>query len=106
MHYLLFYEKAPDYEAREASFTAAHRAHVFAAVARGELILGGPLTNPVDGANVLLFRASTPDVPTAFAQADPYVQGGIVSRWHVRPWQTVVGAAAEFPVAHNSVDAK
>lgn len=98
MHYLLFYEKAPDYAEREPPLQAAHRTHVFAAVARGELILGGPLTDPTDGANVLLFQSDTPETAQAFAKADPYVQAGIVNRWHVRPWQTVVGAGAAFPL--------
>ena len=71
---------------------AAHRAHVFAAVERGELLLGGPLAEPTDGANVLLFQSDTAEVAEAFAKADPYVQHGIVNRWRVRPWQTVVGA--------------
>jgi uncharacterized protein YciI len=98
MHYLLFYEKAPDHAAREPQFQAAHRAHVLSAVARGELVLGGPLQDPTDGANVLLFRGPKTDVARAFATADPYVQNGIVVRWKVRPWQTVVGPTAECPL--------
>ncbi len=98
MHYLLFYEKAPDYAQREPPLLAAHRAHVFAAVARGDLILGGPLTYPTDGANVLLFRADSAATAEAFAGADPYVQNGIVNRWHVREWQTVVGKDAACPL--------
>lgn len=99
MHYLLFYEKAPDHAVREPAHTAAHRAHVFAAVDRGELILGGPLGDPVDGANVLLFQADSPDVVKVFAEADPYVQNGIVTRWRVRKWETVVGKDAAHPLA-------
>ena len=98
MHYLLFYEKAPDYAVRERPLQAAHRAHVFAAVERGELELGGPLADPDDGANVLLFRAESIDVPTRFAKDDPYVTGGVVSRWHIRPWHTVVGPQAAKPL--------
>ena len=59
MQYLLLYEKVPDHAERELSLQAAHLAHVFAAVDRGELVLGGPLGDPVDGANVLLFQAAT-----------------------------------------------
>ena len=43
MHYLLFYEKVSEHAEREPPFQTAHRDHVFAAVARGELVLGGPL---------------------------------------------------------------
>jgi uncharacterized protein len=98
MHYLLFYEKAPDYAQREPAHQAAHRVHVFAAVARGELLLGGPLSEPTDGANVLLFQSETATAAEMFAKTDPYVQYGIVNRWRVRPWQTVVGAGAACPL--------
>ena len=33
-----------------------------------------------------------------FARADPYVVGGLVTRWHVREWTTVVGQFAADPV--------
>jgi uncharacterized protein YciI len=98
MHYLLFYEKAADHAHREPPHMAAHRAHVFAAVDRGELVLGGPLGDPVDGSNVLLFRADSPEVAKLFAAADPFVTHGIVTRWHVRTWDTVVGKDSAHPL--------
>src|SRR5262249_31273644 len=91
MHYLLFYEKVRDAADRETPHQAAHRAHARAAVSRGEWMLGGPLADPLDGAQALLFRADSAATAEAFAAADPYVRHGIVSRWRVRPWQTVVG---------------
>lgn len=90
MHYLLFYEVVEDYVRRRAEFRAAHLAHARQAHAEGTLILGGALADPVDGA-VLLFRAESPEVVAAFAQADPYVRNGLVTRWRVREWTTVVG---------------
>jgi uncharacterized protein YciI len=63
-------------------------------VERGELVLGGALENPVDGA-VLLFRGSSPEVAETFAKTDPYVLNGLVSSWRVREWATVVGGQAE-----------
>lgn len=98
MHYLLFYEKVPDAAEREGPLRAAHVAHVLAAVSRGELVLGGPLEDPLDGSQALLFQADSADTAQAFAAADPYVHGGIVSRWHVRPWHTVVGQEAASPL--------
>ena len=98
MHYLLFYEKAADHADREGPLMAAHLAHVLAAVARGELMLGGPLADPLDGAQAVLFQADTAATAEAFAAADPYVLHGIVTRWRVRPWQTVVGAQAACPL--------
>ena len=55
MHYLLFYEAGDDYLARRAEFRAAHLQLAWAASERGELVLGGALSNPVDGA-VVLFK--------------------------------------------------
>ena len=94
MHYLLFYDVVPDYVERRAPLRAEHLALGRASVARGELVLGGALANPTDGA-VLLFRGDSPAAAEAFAAADPYVRNGLVSRWRVRAWATVVGDAAE-----------
>ncbi len=96
MHYLLFYEGAENYAEGRAPFRAAHLAHARRAVERGELVLGGAFADPPDGA-VLLFRGSSPAVAEAFAAADPYVLNGLVTRWHVRAWRTVVGPGAEAP---------
>jgi uncharacterized protein YciI len=97
MHYLLFYDVVPDYVLRRRRFRAAHLEYARPFVERGELVLGGALADPVDGA-VLLFRGETPDVARGFAADDPYVQSGLVLEWRVRPWTTVVGAAAEVPL--------
>ena len=53
-HFLLFYEAADDYLARRAEFRAAHLTKAWQASQRGELVLGGALAGPVDGA-ILLF---------------------------------------------------
>ena len=98
MHYLLFYDVVPDYVERRMTLRPAHLAHARAAVARGELLLGGALADPADGA-VLLFQGDSPAAAEAFAAADPYVTGGLVTRWRVRPWTTVVGAGAAVAVS-------
>ncbi len=94
MHYLLFYDVVENYAERRVPFRAAHLVLANRAVARGDLVLGGALADPVDGA-VLLFRGDSPAVAESFALADPYVTGGLVRRWHVREWTTVVGPLAE-----------
>ena len=93
MHYLLFYDVVPDYAERRGQFREAHLSYAREAVARGELVLGGALADPIDGA-VLLFRGASPKVAEAFAAADPYVRNGLVTRWRVRAWSTVVGPDA------------
>ncbi len=97
MHYLLFYEGADDYAGKRMPFRAAHIAHAREAVKRGDLVLGGALAGPADGA-VLVFRGSSPAAAEAFAKSDPYVLNGVVKRWHVREWTTVVGSLAESPL--------
>ena len=97
MHYLMFYEVADDYAEKRMPFRAAHIAYARKAVARGDLVLGGALASPADGA-VLVFRGSTPAVAEAFAAGDPYVVNGLVRKWRVREWTTVVGALAESPL--------
>lgn len=97
MHYLLFYEIVPDYVERRQEFRAVHLDHAWQAQARGELVLAGALANPVDG-TVLLFQGDSPAVAESFAEADPYVVNGLVSRWWVREWTTVVGEDAATPV--------
>ena len=97
MHFLLFYEFVEDYLTRRAEFRAAHLALAWAASERGELVLGGALADPVDGA-LLLFKGDSPAAAENFATADPYVTGGIVKRWYVRQWNTVVGESCTAPV--------
>ena len=97
MHYLLFYDLATDYLERRTRFRAEHLALAWQASARSELILGGALADPVDLA-VLLFQGDSPAVAERFAAADPYVRNGLVTRWRVRPWTTVVGDSATTPV--------
>ncbi len=91
MHFLLYYDVVPDYEERRKALRAEHLAYARAACDRGELVLGGALADPVDGA-VLLFRGESPAAAEQFAVGDPYVIHGLVTHWRVRSWTTVVGA--------------
>ncbi len=97
MHYLLIYDVVDDYVTRRAPLRAAHIGHARESVARGELVLGGALADPPDGA-VLLFRGSSPEIAERFAENDPYVVNGVVKKWLVREWTTVVGPTAEVPL--------
>jgi uncharacterized protein YciI len=94
VHYLLIYDVVDDYVQRRTPFRQEHIGLARAAVDRGELVLGGALANPPDGA-VLLFKGESPAAAEAFARADPYVLNGLVTRWRVREWTTVIGPGAE-----------
>jgi uncharacterized protein YciI len=97
MHYLLFYEVVPDYVERRVPLRSEHLAHARRFKERGELVLGGALADPPDGA-VLLFRGDSPAAAEAFARDDPYVRNGLVTSWRVREWTTVIGDDAAVPV--------
>jgi uncharacterized protein YciI len=96
-HFLLFYEGAPDYLERRPQFRSDHLRHAWAAQERGEIVVAGALANPVDGA-VLMFAGENSSTAEAFARGDPYVINGLVRRWYVREWTTVVGDIAAGPV--------
>lgn len=91
------YDFAPDYLERRGEFRNEHLTLAWRAHERGEVVLGGALGEPVDG-GLLLFRSDSPAAAEQFAQADPYVTSGLVTRWRVRPWTTVVGKDAATPV--------
>ena len=78
LHYLLTYDVVSDYVTRRAPLRAAHIALARAAVAKGDLVLGGALGNPPD-AVALLFQGDSPAAAEAFARDDPYVQNGLVT---------------------------
>jgi uncharacterized protein YciI len=103
MHYLLFYEVGRDYVERRAEFRNEHLELAWGSHARGELVLGGALADPVDCA-ILLFKGDGPQAAERFARADPYVTHGLVLKWRVRPWMTVVGADAASPVLPEASD--
>lgn len=96
-HYLLFYDTAPDYLERRAQFRAVHLKMAWDAHERGELVLAGAVSDPVDAA-LLLFKGDSPEVAEKFAKADPYVQNGLIVRWRVREWLTVAGDSPANPV--------
>ena len=101
MHYLLFYEVGDDYVAQRARYRDEHLVKARKAAQRGELVLGGALADPVDGA-VLLFKGESPRAAEEFARSDPYVIGGAVKKWYVREWTTVAGQDAATPEQADS----
>lgn len=52
---------------------------------------------------MLLFQGTSPEVAKKFAREDPYVTSGLVKRWHVREWTTVVGEDAVIPTRPTPV---
>jgi uncharacterized protein len=88
-YFLLIYHVVDDYVSRRAAFREDHLRLARAAHARGELLLGGALANPVDQA-ILVFRSSDRAVVEEFVRNDPYIANGLVSKWEIRPWTVVI----------------
>ena len=96
-HFLLIYEFVPNYLELRPKFRDVHLAKAWAAKNSGDLVLAGALADPVDGA-ILIFKGDSPAAAEEFARTDPYVLNGLVKKWSVRPWVTVVGDMAMTPV--------
>lgn len=97
MHYLLIYHLNPDYLERRGEYRNEHLALAWEAAESDGLLLGGALQDPSDQA-ILLFEGDSPEAAENFAKKDPYVKEGLVKKWEVRPWMTVVGDRAASPI--------
>ncbi len=90
MYYLLFYQTVENYVQRRAPYRDQHLAYATQALKRGELVMGGALGDPPDGA-VLVFKGDGPAIAENFAKDDPYVKAGLIREWKVRAWTVVIG---------------
>ena len=92
MYYLLCYDYVDNILERRTPYREAHLALLQDYVDRGELLLGGAFSDPVDGA-ALAFKTEDRARIETFVSKDPYVINGLVTQWRIRPWTVVVGAA-------------
>ncbi len=94
-HFLLFYDLADTYMEKRGQYRTEHLNLLWDASARGELLLGGALPDPVDTA-LILFTDKT--AAENFVKADPYYANGLIKSYRIREWTTVVGELAASPV--------
>ena len=94
--FALFYDVVDDFLVRRAAYRDEHLRLVREAHERGEILLAGALSDPADRA-LLVFRAPERSVVEDFARNDPYVTGGLVTHWQVRPWAVVIGNEETAP---------
>jgi uncharacterized protein YciI len=97
MHYLMIYDLSDDYLERRGEFRAEHLQRAWDAHQRGELVIAGAMSDPAD-MSALFFSVPSADVVRDFAENDPYVKNGLVTKYHVRQWNTVVGQTAFQPI--------
>jgi len=89
-YYALLYELVDDMVTRRVPFREEHLRLAREARDRGELVLAGALSEPVDRA-LLVFQVDDKGKVEDFARKDPYVLNGLARKWEVRPWNVVVG---------------
>lgn len=89
--YVVSYGYVPDMEQRRTPHREAHLKFLRAAGERGELLLAGALTDPVDG-GLLVVVAESAGAARAWVDGDPYAAAGLVRSVTIRPITLVVGA--------------
>jgi len=85
--YVLFYESAPDVVEKAPLYLPAHREYWNAFRRFGTMLMLGPFSRPEDGA---LGIFTTREAAETFAANDPFVLGGVISRWYIRDWHEVL----------------
>ena len=90
MYYILFYKTVDNYVEKRVPFREEHLSLAQKAFQNGSLIMGGALADPADSA-MLVFKGDSPKVAEEFAHHDPYVKNGLITEWHVRAWNMVIG---------------
>lgn len=84
---LLTYEYVANMAERRTPHREAHLAAIERSRLAGDLVIGGAAGDP-PSTGLLAFRGG-PEVAEAFADADPYVEAGLVVRRTVQPFTVV-----------------
>jgi hypothetical protein len=86
--HLLEYSPVEDFLPLARQHGAAHQARLRQFADRGVLLMAGPLDDPPSGAALAVF--TTREAAEEFAAEDPFVTGGVVASWRIRPWREVL----------------
>jgi uncharacterized protein len=85
----LIYDLSDDYLERRVPLREEHLALIHAAHARGELLQAGPFSDPYDR-SLLIWSTDDTAVVERFIDADPYLEGGVVTGWQIRKWNVAI----------------
>jgi len=88
MHFILFYKTVDNYIEKRKPYREEHLQLVSKAYKEDTLVMAGALAEPADGA-LLIFKGNA-TIAEDFAKNDPYVKNGLISEWHIRPWNVVI----------------
>lgn len=89
MYYILFYSYGTDAAELRAPHRPQHLLLLESYRERGEVVMAGAFSNPMDGA-AIVFEVPEVTAIHAFIAADPYVANGVVTDWVIREWNVVV----------------
>ena len=92
MHHIPFYDVADNFIQRRVQFRSAHLALAKESEAKGDLMMTGALSEPVDRA---VFIFTSREAAEEFAKIDPYYLNGLVKSYAVRKWNAVIGKGVE-----------
>jgi uncharacterized protein len=84
--YILFYDYVADILERRTPYREEHLNKIRAGKEDGRILMAGPLGDPPHGAAIVFAERTQAET---FVQEDPYVQGGLVTSWHVQLWTLV-----------------
>jgi uncharacterized protein len=84
--HILFYEYVPDMVERRAPHREGHLGLISRWHDDGRVVMAGALGDPPHGGAFVLREAADAE---RFVAEDPYVEAGLVTRWHVEPWTVV-----------------
>ncbi len=88
MKYVMTYRSVPDYLPLAQRHAPAHVARLHEFHGRGVLLMVGTLDDPPTGEAMGVF--TTREAAEEFIAGDPFVTGGVVAEWTVRPWNEVL----------------
>jgi uncharacterized protein len=84
MKYVMTYRAVEDFMPLAQQHYPAHAERIHEFAGRGQLLMIGTLDEPMDGTAMGIF--TTREAAEEFIAGDPFVQGGVVASWTVRPW--------------------
>jgi uncharacterized protein YciI len=87
-HHILFYDYVENMAERRGPYREAHLARIGGERDAGRVTMAGALGDPPHGA-AIVFRDVEPDAIEAFADADPYVEAGLVTARRIELWNVV-----------------
>jgi uncharacterized protein YciI len=88
VHHILFYDYVENMAERRAPYREAHLKRIAAEREAGRVTIAGALGDPPHGA-AIVFQGASRDEIEAFAQADPYVEAGLVIARRIERWNVV-----------------